>query len=254
MRMRRWSHRWTPANGLRLPAALATLLTLPLLACGGGGDGGGDGMTPPENSSPSASIESPAEDEANFDEGVTITFQASASDPEDGDLTGESVVWESDVDGEIGAGTSVDAADLTLGHHVVTVTATDSEGATATDRIGVRVRPEGESITAEMDIGDDFFEDLQGRRNGDAFLRIRLGDAVHWTNNGGNDHTVTSGEGSGGDDDDGVPEGGNSMNSGIISSGGDFTFQPDEVGTWTYYCEVHPGVMINAVIEVEPAP
>lgn len=246
-------HRWIPANRLMLPAALATLLTLPILACGGDGDDGGDGMTPPENSSPSASIDGP-EDEANFDEGVAIAFQATASDPEDGDLTGESVVWESDVDGEFGTGPSVDASDLSLGHHIVTLTVTDSEGATATDQIGVRVRPEGESITVELTVGDDFFEDLQGRQNEEAFVRIRLGDTVRWTYDGGNGHTVTSGEGSGGDDGDGVPAGASSsMNGSLPQDGGTFQFTPDAEGTWTYFCEIHPSIMINSVIEVEPA-
>lgn len=254
MRMRRWTHHWTSANGPRLPAALATLLALPVVACGGGGDGGGDGMTPPQNSSPSASIDGP-EDEANFDEGVTITFQASASDPEDGDLTGASVVWESDEDGEIGTGTSVDAADLTLGHHIITLTATDSEGAMATDRIGVRVRPEGESITVELTVGDNFFEDLQGRTNENAFVRIRLNDTVRWTYGGGEGHTVDSGEGSGGDDGDGVPAGASSSMSGSLpQGGGTYEFTPDAEGTWTYYCAIHPSIMINSVIEVEPAP
>lgn len=238
----------------RATSVLVSISFLAIVACGGGGDGGGGdgggGMTDP-NTSPSASIDGP-EDEANVDEGVEITFQGSASDPEDGDLTGGSLVWESDRDGEIGTGATVGTSDLSQGHHTVTLTATDSEGASATQQVGVLVRPAGESINVDVPIGDNFFEDLQGRRNEEAFVRIRLGDDVTWTNNGGNIHTVTSGEGTGGDDGDGVPDGAaGSMNSGNMQNGGTYTFQPDAVGTWTYYCEIHPGVMIEATIEVE---
>lgn len=248
-------HRWTPANRLRLPAALATLLTLPLLACGGGGDGGGDGVTPPQNSAPSASIAAP-DDEDNFDEGMEITFQGSGSDDEDGALTGGSLAWESDVDGEIGTGETVSTSGLSQGHHIVTLTATDSEGASATEQIGVRVRPPGENITVDLTIGDNFFEDLQGRQNEDAFVKIRLGDRVRWTygSNGGATHTVDSGAGPSGDDGSGVPSGGSAMSSGTLSPGDSFTFTPDAEGLWTYFCMVHPSIMFDASFEVLPAP
>ncbi len=75
---------------------------------------------------------------------------------------------------------------------------------------------------------------------------------MHWTNQGNVSHTVTSGEGTGGTEGDGVPEGGTAMSSGNLSSGEEFTFQPNAAGTWTYYCEIHPNVMIEATIEVEP--
>lgn len=228
--------------------ALTVLLAALLLACGGDGDD--DGITPPGNTAPSASISGP-DDEANFDEGASITFEGEGTDAEDGDLTGGSLVWESDLDGEIGTGASVTTSGLSVGHHIVTLTATDADGATDTRQIGVRVRPPNQSLTVNLSIGDNFFEDLQDRRNEEAYVRIRLGDAVHWTNDGAATHTVTSGEGSGGNDGDGVPAGASSMmDSDNISPGGDYTFQPDAEGIWTYYCEIHPGVMIEATIEV----
>ena len=39
-----------------------------------------------------------------FDE---ITFEGYATDSEDGDLSGESLVWTSSIDGQIGTGVSV---------------------------------------------------------------------------------------------------------------------------------------------------
>lgn len=230
-----------------LATATAGLTALFVLACGGGDDGG---ITPPENEAPSASISAP-EDEANVDDGTSITFTGSADDPEDGSLSGSSLVWESNEDGEIGTGESVSTSALSVGHHIVTLTATDSEGATATQQIGVRVRPPNQSITVDLAIGDNFFEDLQGRQNEEAYVRVRVGDTVRWTNGGAVSHTVTSGEGSGGNDGDGIPSGASGgMNSGNISPGSDFQFQFGTEGVWTYYCEIHPGVMFEATVEV----
>lgn len=232
-----------------LATATAGLTALFVLACGGDGDGG-NGMTPPQNTAPSASISGP-DDEANFDEGASITFTGSATDTEDGALTGSSLVWESDVDGQIGTGESVSASDLSVGHHIVTLTATDSEGATATAQRGVRVRTPNQAITVDLSIGDNFFEDLQGRQNEESFVQIRLGDQLRWTNNGNNPHTVTSGEQSDcSSPTGGAPQGGTRMNSGTVSSGGTFTYQPDAEGVWTYCCEIHPNVMVEATFEV----
>lgn len=231
-------------------AIVGLLLALLWAGCGGGGDGG----TGPSNSPPEASIEAPV-DEANFDEGVTIGFQGSATDPEDGDLRGSALVWESDLDGQLGTGESASTAGLSVGHHVVTLAATDSDGAEDTDQIGVRVRPPGESITVDLTIGDNFFEDLQGRRNENAFVRIRLGDTVRWTYgaSGAVTHTVDSGEGTGGTDGDGVPAGASSsMASPNLRPGDSYSFTPDAEGTWTYYCDFHPSQMFDSVIEVEP--
>ena len=58
----------------------------------------------------------------------SISFTGSATDPEDGDLTGALFVWTSDIDGQLGTGGSISAT-LSAGTHniVLTVlTATDS--------------------------------------------------------------------------------------------------------------------------------
>lgn len=78
----------------------------------------------------------------------TIVFEGSASDPEDGELTGESLVWRSTVDGTIGTGTSFSRSELSEGEHRISLTATDSNGQSAerTSRIRVVNRPP-ESVT-----------------------------------------------------------------------------------------------------------
>lgn len=64
-----------------------------------------------------------------FDEFVPVSFAGTASDAEDGSLTGTALVWTSSLDGAIGTGTSFSKNDLSIGVHTITLTATDSDGA-----------------------------------------------------------------------------------------------------------------------------
>jgi hypothetical protein len=81
------------------------------------------------NFPPSLTLTSPAQGAA-FDEGVPISFAASASDPEDGDLSAE-IAWESDVDGPLGIGASFSRDDLSVGAHEITASVVDGDGAPA---------------------------------------------------------------------------------------------------------------------------
>ena len=71
----------------------------------------------------------------------SIQFEGSGSDSEDGDLSGVSLVWTSDLGGELGTGESlwVDASSLTPGEHQITLTGTDSDQLTDTDSITIEV-------------------------------------------------------------------------------------------------------------------
>ena len=66
-------------------------------------------------------------------------FAGNATDPEDGTLTGASLVWTSSRDGQIGTGTSFATTSLSVGVHTITLTATDSQGATGTATITVTI-------------------------------------------------------------------------------------------------------------------
>ena len=66
--------------------------------------------------------------------GVVFPFIGVANDPEDGALSGASLVWTSSLSGEIGTGTMFDAT-LPVGTHTVTLTATDKDGNSATDSL-----------------------------------------------------------------------------------------------------------------------
>ncbi|MFC1574853.1 hypothetical protein ACFL3Z_02115, partial [Gemmatimonadota bacterium] len=89
-------------------------------------DAGGPFVLP--NESPTAAITSPAGG-SSFAHGSTVTFEGTGSDPEDGMLTGSSLVWTSNSNGLLGTGTSLPVTTLPVGEQLITLTATDSEGA-----------------------------------------------------------------------------------------------------------------------------
>jgi hypothetical protein len=82
------------------------------------------------------------------------TLSGSATDPEDGPLTGPALSWGSSRDGALGAGESL-SVDLSAGAHTLTLTATDGDGLSASANVAVTVNPPGNSaptaiITAPM--------------------------------------------------------------------------------------------------------
>lgn len=73
--------------------------------------------------------------------GIGVSFQATAIDPEDGDISTD-IVWESTLDGQLGTGALlVRAGGLSEGTHIVTATVTDSDGLTGSDAASVTVDP-----------------------------------------------------------------------------------------------------------------
>ena len=100
-----------------------------------GGGGGGE----PTDDPPTVTITSPANG-SSFDSGTSISIAGSASDDEDGNVTG-SLVWTSSLDGQIGTGGSFDAV-LTDGTHTVTASLTDSGGNPGSDAISVTIAAE----------------------------------------------------------------------------------------------------------------
>lgn len=98
-----------------------------------GGPGGG-------NNAPSVSISAPSNG-TSVDDGTSITFSASASDAEDGNLSSQ-VSWSSDLDGNLGSGASVSAT-LSVGTHEVTAQVSDSGGLSASDTVTVTVNSVG---------------------------------------------------------------------------------------------------------------
>jgi subtilisin family serine protease len=90
------------------------------------------------NRAPTAAIASPAS-AASFVQGTSVTFTGTGTDPEDGALSGASLVWSSSRDGVIGTGASLTTAALSVGSHAITLTAKDAQGATATATVAITV-------------------------------------------------------------------------------------------------------------------
>ncbi|AHG87655.1 glycoside hydrolase family 18 [Gemmatirosa kalamazoonensis] len=92
-------------------------------------------VTPPgtttTNQAPTASISAPTSG-ATYTQGASVTFTGAGTDPEDGALSGASLVWTSSINGQIGTGTSFSTTTLSAGTHTITLTATDSKGAKGT--------------------------------------------------------------------------------------------------------------------------
>jgi hypothetical protein len=95
-------------------------------------------------SRPTAQITSPSAG-ATVVMGLGVGLAGTASDPLNGALTGNSLQWSDDVAGPLGAGTSV-IAHLQPGVHHITLTATDSQGLTATATETITVVPGAPSV------------------------------------------------------------------------------------------------------------
>ena len=109
-----------------------------------------DAITITVNSAPSVNISAPA-DGSGFNAGDSVTFNGSANDAEDGDLTA-SITWTSDLDGAIGTGGSFATVALSAGTHVITASVTDAAGLQDSDAITITVNAApSATITAPAD-------------------------------------------------------------------------------------------------------
>ncbi len=103
------------------------------------------------NTAPSVSIASPA-DGSNFAMSDDITFSATATDAEDGDIS-NSTNWSSSRDGALGAGSSITTA-LSVGLQVVTATSTDSGGLQSNHSVAVQVTSSDPILVGAGDISE----------------------------------------------------------------------------------------------------
>lgn len=91
---------------------------------------------------PTVRIDEPAHN-TTVPAGTVVTFRASGSDPEDGALPSTAFAWRSSLDNDLGIGSEISVvlsgSVCGLDRHDITVTATDSDGHTATHTIVVLV-------------------------------------------------------------------------------------------------------------------
>jgi hypothetical protein len=117
------------------------------------------------NQPPTVNVSQPS-DGSSFDEGSTVAFSGTASDDEDGNLTG-SLAWTSSLDGPIGSGGSFSRTDLSPGSHTITASVTDSGGRNGSDSISITIDAVGTPTVS-----------ISAPANGSS---INLGDSVTLT-------------------------------------------------------------------------
>lgn len=76
-----------------------------------------------------------------FNNQDTITFTAKVTDPDEPSFPSGQVGWTSNLDGELGTGLAIQHK-LTVGDHTITATATDSQGAAASDTVSLHIFPD----------------------------------------------------------------------------------------------------------------
>ena len=102
-----------------------------------------------------------------------VILSANATDEKDGILKSDSLVWTSDIDGELGTGEAVTLNDLSTGMHTITVTATDSDGNARTETFTITIEPATGLVVRghgylgrDFDYGDPYFAEFVVRDDG----------------------------------------------------------------------------------------
>lgn len=94
-------------------------------------------------------------DGATFSSAESISFEGNAAYENGVDLPDHSLIWESDRDGEIGRGPSLALNDLSVGTHIITLTAIDEQGATGSESVTINVTfTDADSDGFEISDGD----------------------------------------------------------------------------------------------------
>ena len=103
-----------------------------------GGLGSGSQLRSGRTNPPWTNVLTP-DDGMTFRKGATVVLHASGWDLEDRALEGASLVWASDLDGIVATGRLTTVASLSVGTHVLSVTATDADGNMTSDTTTITV-------------------------------------------------------------------------------------------------------------------
>lgn len=136
-----------------------------------------------EFETPILSIQSPI-DGGSVSPASTITFSASAQDPQDGDIS-SNINWESDLSGYIGEGSSIDLM-LPLGNHRILVSVVDTDGNEDNQQLNITVENQGPNVLISSPSSGGLFETGQGLNFSASANDIEDGNLsalVQWTSN-----------------------------------------------------------------------
>ena len=136
-------------------------------------------VNPVGNTLPTATIISPL-DGSIYTYGDMVTFAGFGDDAEDGTLIGNSLVWSSSIDAQVGTGSFVERNDLSLGDHTITLTAKDGEGAAGRDVVNISVKtwthPTGLTDNISPDGQDARYPQVAMDNSGNAIITWRQSD------------------------------------------------------------------------------
>jgi hypothetical protein len=94
-------------------------------------------------------------DNATFFPAQPITFVGNAYDAEDGVLGDAALQWSSSLDGDLGTGTTTSTVNLSTGTHVISLTATDSEGKTSAVTRTIQIAAGTASVPVELNVAPE---------------------------------------------------------------------------------------------------
>src|SRR5258706_333736 len=85
---------------------------------------------------------------ANFFFGNSITLSGTATDPQDGIISGSNLQWHSDADGFLGTGSSIVTNSLIAGNQTITLSTTDQDGFTGSAAVNFYIEPPHQPVVS----------------------------------------------------------------------------------------------------------
>ncbi len=133
---------------------------------------------PPPNTAPVVTITAPTAN-GSFVEGAAVTFCGSAADAEDGSRT-DHMTWTSNLQGQFGVGGVFSVTTLRVGTHVITATAADTAGLSASQTrtititaLSVPIAPISPSVTRSGTTANVAWRDRSNNETGFQIRRER---------------------------------------------------------------------------------
>ena len=99
---------------------------------------------------PDAQIIQPLEDQVFFPT-QQVVLQGTAYDLEDGSLGDEAFQWSSNINGDLGSGTTLNTAELSTGVHIITLSVSDSDAMTTEVQRTIEISPEDAAEALSLD-------------------------------------------------------------------------------------------------------